>query len=206
MEPAACSRYSSVVGVSGAVLISTLLRGKRRGMARGKTWHGANERRRLQRLEAGKTPRTRDGKGRARGRAAWNLRRALARARARLQRWLSAQFGLKPLRRLRGKQPRHALNMASMKVLAKREEASMKVLDSPNKAIAIGWPSDVAMASSTCAPDSALPSPPSEHEPLDDAMLHILEEHLRQCAGAEQQRRCQQSFRFLARCAGARVD
>ena len=198
-------------------MISTLLRGKRRGMARGKTWHGANERRRLQRLEAGKTPRTCDGKGRARGRAAWNLRRALARARARLQRWLIAQFGLKPLRRLRGKQPRHALNIASMKVLAKREEAGKKVLDAARRswpsamrplseAMAIGWPSDVAMASSTCAPDSASLSPPSEHEPLDDAMLHILEEHLRQCTGAEQQRRCQQSFRFLARCAGARVD
>ena len=135
-----CSRTSRVGGFSVAACISSLLRGKRRGMARGKTWHGANERRRLQRLEAGKTPRTCDGKGRARGRAAWNLRRALARARARLQGWLIAQFGLKPLRRLRGKQPRHALNMASMKVLAKREEASMKVLDSPNKAIAIGWP------------------------------------------------------------------
>ena len=120
-----------------------------------------------------------------------------------MQRKLIAVFGLKPRHRLRSKQPRHLLDFDSMMVLAKRMEADS--CSGRDDEIAVGWPSDVAVVASPCAPAIASPTPLSEGEPLDDGMLQLLEEHLGHCADSEQKRLCQQSFRFLARCAGARV-
>ena len=181
-------------------------------MARNKTWHNANANRQLGRSAAGKPSRIYDGRGKARAREAWNRRRGLARARGRLQRLLIAEFGLKPRHRLRGKQPRHSLDPDSTMVLAKRMEPSAgkpEVAAVPCSGrvaqIAIGWPSDVAVAASPCAPEIASPTPLSEGEPLDDGMLQLLGEHIGLCANLEQKRLCQQTFRFLARVAGARV-
>lgn len=176
-------------------------------MARGKVWHDANKLRRVRNAEAGKKLRTRDGCGRERGRAAWNRRRGLARAQASLQKELIALYGLRPRRRLRGKQPRHSLGKACVPdVGGALEAARISISCSSREDVpVVAWPTDVAVAGTPCAPDIASPTPLSEGEPLDDGMLALLEKNMKQEAGRDHKRLCQQTFRSLAMLSGARV-
>ena len=177
-------------------------------MARGKIWHNANELRRVKNAAAGKSLRVRDGCGRKRGRDAWNRRRALARAKASLQRQLVARFGMRPWRRLRGKQARHTLENSPCSGRAfkvqRRLRGKQAVLGSDNRR-AIAWPTHLADAGTPCTPCLASPTPLSEQEPLDDEMLSLIGEHINQAACQDHKRLSQQSFRFLALCAGARL-
>ena len=194
------------------------------------------KRRRLQRASAGKGIRRRgayltEQAGRKQAREAWNQRRALARAKSRLQTLMIAKFGMKPLRRLCGKQPRHSLDDACAadrsnpgmvmkptrritgKTRFSEAHSSRSSRAQPNPCSGrvtaddsvLSWASDVACHGS-CGPSTVASSPPASiEEPLDQGMLDLIEDQM----ALERQQRArtddQCRFRSLAEHLGIRV-
>ena len=187
-------------------------------MASNCSWlHQANAARRLKNAAEGKTLRVRDGRGRRRGRQAWNQRRALARAEARLLKAsLAARGGQR--RRMQGKQPPFACRSSEARAIADKalKPSSAKPLrrlrgkqgpplascSSSSGMGILAWPSDIAVCASTCAPQ-VTPSPsPSNEEPLDDAMFELVEACLAKDTARDQKHLERSHFRLLALHAG----